>query len=179
MFSYTLYLLGRTELEIEEHALRRVIAQWFFMAALTGRYATSPESKMEFDLATFRSVRKGEDLIGLLKQMCDSTLTPDFWSITLPSELATSAGRSPSMFAYFAALNLLEAKVLFSNHSVAELMDPMTLANRAAIERHHLFPKKYLATIGIKGIRETNQIANFTLVEWGDNSAISDKAPKT
>jgi len=49
--------------------------------------------------------------------------------------------------------------------------------NRAAIERHHLFPKGYLKSIGITELRETNQIANFALVEWGDNADVSDRAP--
>ena len=34
-----------------------------------------------------------------------------------------------------------------------------------------------LQTIGIEGVRETNQIANYALVEWDDNIAISDVAP--
>jgi hypothetical protein len=177
LFSYTLYLLGRTEFGIEERVLRRVIAQWFFMAALTGRYSSSPESKMEFDLAELRTLNSGADFVARLRQIGDAILTSDFWSITLPNELATSAARSPSMFAYFAALNLLQAKALYSDHSVSDLLDPAVQAQRAAVERHHLFPKKFLASIGIDGTREVNQIANFTLVEWGDNADIFDDPP--
>jgi hypothetical protein len=177
LFSYTLYLLGRTEFGIEERVLRRVIAQWFFMAALTGRYSSSPESKMEFDLAELRALNSGADFVARLRQIGDAILTPDFWSITLPNELATSAARSPSMFAYFAALTLLQAKALYSDHSVSDLLDPAVQAQRAAVERHHLFPKKFLASIGIDGTREVNQIANFTLVEWGDNADIFNHPP--
>jgi len=72
---------------------------------------------------------------------------------------------------------LLNAKALFSRIPVAELLDPTVQAQRAAVERHHLFPKAYLATLGISDIRETNQIANYALVEWGDNASISDQAP--
>ncbi|PIR15861.1 MAG: hypothetical protein COV48_12025, partial [Elusimicrobia bacterium CG11_big_fil_rev_8_21_14_0_20_64_6] len=107
--SYVFYLLGRTEYKVEEYTLRRIIAQWFFMTALTGRYSSSPESKMEFDLARLRSVKTADEFVALLWQICEATLTSDFWSITLPNELATSAARSPSLFAYFAALNLLDA----------------------------------------------------------------------
>ena len=35
LFSYMLYLIGRTEYGVEESALRKVIAQWFFMSAVT------------------------------------------------------------------------------------------------------------------------------------------------
>jgi len=34
-----------------------------------------------------------------------------------------------------------------------------------------------LGTLKINEIRDTNQIANFALVEWNDNIAISDEAP--
>jgi len=60
---------------------------------------------------------------------------------------------------------------------VAELLDPTIRGQRAALERHHLFPKAHLKTLGIAGLRETNQIANFALVEWGDNTSISDQPP--
>lgn len=177
LFAYMLYLLGRTEYGVEEYELRRLIAQWFFMTALTGRYSSSPESTMEFDLARFRQVNHADAFVGTLRAICDATLTSDFWGITLPTELATSAARSPSMFAFFAALNLHEARVLFSDHKVSELMDPTTQAHRSSLERHHLFPKAYLANLGVTDTRETNQIANFTMVEWGDNTKIADKPP--
>src|SRR5690606_16065962 len=50
IFAYSLYLIGRTQFRIEEFDLRRLIAQWFFMTAITGRYSSSPETKQEFDL---------------------------------------------------------------------------------------------------------------------------------
>jgi hypothetical protein len=178
LFSYILYLLGRTEFGMGEHELRRLIATWFFMSALTGRYTNSPESRMEFDLAGLRGVRSAEALASVLRDICAGTLTNDYWSITLPMDLATSAARSPSLYAYVAALNLLDGCVLFSAHKVAELMDPTAQANRSAIERHHLFPKAHLAALGVTDMRETNQIANYALVEWGGNSAIGDRSPR-
>lgn len=177
LYSYVFYLIGRTEYGVEEYALRRVIAQWYFMANLTGRYTTSPESKMEFDLARLRTVKTADEFVLALRQVCDSLLTNDYWSMTLPIDLATSAARSPSLFAYFAAQSLLGAKVLFSQHKVADLLDPYTQAHRSSLERHHLFPKAFLKTQGITDSRDTNQIANFTMVEWGDNAKISDKPP--
>ena len=46
LFSYILYLIGRTEYRVPEFTLRQVIAQWFFMSAATRRYTGSPESAM-------------------------------------------------------------------------------------------------------------------------------------
>src|SRR5262249_1859087 len=43
---------------------------------------------------------------------------------------------------------------------------------------HHLFPRAYLNKLGIKDIRDINQIANFAVVEWPDNIKISEQAPK-
>jgi hypothetical protein len=60
---------------------------------------------------------------------------------------------------------------------VSDLLDPTMKAKKSAVERHHLFPKAYLNKSGITEIRDTNQIANFALVEWNDNIAISEEAP--
>ena len=177
LFSYILYLLGRTEFKLEEHRLRKLIAVWFFMSAITGRYTGSPESAMEFDLRRFNDITSKDEFEEVLLQVCQSTMTGDYWDITLPNELATAAAVSPSMFAYFAALNILDARVLFSKQKVSELMDPATHTHRSSLERHHLFPKAYLSSLGITQTREVNQIANFTMVEWSDNTQISDLPP--
>lgn len=177
LFAYILYLLGRTEFDVNEFHLRKGIARWFFMSALTGRYTSSPESRMEFDLARLRETQSGEQFLRMLSDICASTMTNDYWLITLPTELATSAAISPSKFAYFAALNILDAKALFSTQKTSDLMDASTTAPRAATEAHHLFPKGYLEKNGIKDSREKNQIANYALTEWGDNSEIGDRGP--
>lgn len=177
LFSYILYLMGKTEYGIDEFRLRNVIARWFFMSSLTGRFTGSPESAMEFDLARFREVKEGGEFINILERACDMPLTEDYWRITLPNDLATSSPRSPSLFAYNAALVLLDARALFSQLKVSELLDPVSKGNRDAVERHHLFPKGYLETQGITDLRETNQIANYAMVEWSDNMKISNYSP--
>lgn len=178
IFSYILYLLGRAEFNVPEPVLRQHIAQWFFMSALTGRYTSSPESAMQFDLTRLSGVENAAAFTAALRRVCEDTLTPDYWTIGVPTGLAKASASSPTMFAYFASLNLLDAQVLYSNMKTSELMDPALLSHRSALERHHLFPKKYLEKIGIKENREINQIANFALVEWSDNAKISLSAPK-
>ena len=177
IFAYVLYLIGRTEYKVDELTLRRVIARWFFMSSLTGRYTGSPESALESDLARLRDVSSAAGFVSILDRVCDANLTSDFWSITLPNELATSSPMSPSLFAYYAALVLLDARALFSDQKVRAMLDPSVHGTRSAVERHHLFPKAHLATQGITEIRDTNQIANFALVEWGDNGAIGGSPP--
>jgi hypothetical protein len=80
---------------------------------------------MEADLLRLRRVQGGSEFVQALQRICADTLTEDFWNIGLPNQLATSAGRSPSLFAYYAALNLLDAKALFSNLKISELLDPV------------------------------------------------------
>src|SRR5580704_2002717 len=132
---------------------------------------------MEFDLARLRVVKTPDEFLGIIHDICASALTNDFWSITLPSDLATSAARGPSIFAFFAALNVLDARALYSNHQVRELMDPAIHGTRNSLERHHLFPVAFLKTQGVTDQRDYNQIANFAIVEWGDNTAISATRP--
>ncbi len=177
LFAYQIYLLGRTEFGVEPFVLKQTVARWLFMSLLTGRYTSSPESRYEADLSILPSSNKPEDFVKALRNVEAATLTDDFWSTTLPLELATSASRSPSLFAYYAALVLCEAKALFSKSKVADLLDPPAIGNKKPLERHHLFPKRYLHKIGTAALRDTNQIANYALVEWDDNIAISDIPP--
>ncbi len=177
LFTYVFYLIGRTEYRVPEYDLRKVISRWFFMASVTGRYTASPESALEFDLAGLRHVNNATEFVENLNDKCDVAISSDFWTISLPNDLATSSSRSPSSFAYQAALVLLDASVLFSEAKVSDLLDPSLHPVRSLVERHHLFPKAYLEKLGISSVRETNQIANYALVEWGDNVAISNLAP--
>ena len=177
LYTYVIYLIGRTEYNLSGHRFRKIIAQWFFMVSLTGRYTGSAESAMESDLAKFRSVKEGEEFLQILQNICNLELTEDFWKISLPNALATSSPRSPSLFAYYSALVILGAKALFSELDIATLLDPAINSIKFAVDRHHLFPKAYLGKLGITDIRDTNQIANYALVEYGDNIKISDRAP--
>lgn len=178
MFAYTFYLIGRTEYKVEEFKLRQIIARWFFMSSLTGRFTGSPESAMEFDLARFRHVKEADEFVNELERICAEVFTDDYWSINLPNNLATSSSRSPSLYAFYASLVLLDANALFSKQKVSDLIDASIKSTRSALERHHLFPKAYLKSQGISDLRDTNQIANYAIIEWNDNSAISDADPR-
>ena len=177
IYTYVFFLIGKKHFATDPYDLRNLIARWFFMCSLTSRYSSSPETAMEQDLNRLRGIKDGAGFIAMMNQIIQDTLTEDFWSITLPNDLATSSARSPSLFAYQAALNLLDAHVLFSKMKVSELLDPALRARRSAIEKHHLFPKNYLKGIGVTDSAAINQIGNFALVEWGDNTDISDIAP--
>ena len=177
VFAYQLYLLGRTEYGIEGFKLRNAISRWLYMSLLTGRFTSSPESRMEQDLAELRELKTADQFLTRLGTVEAATLTDDYWTKTLPLDLATSASRSPALFGFYAAQTLLGAQALFSKGSVADLLDPPAQGRKKALERHHLFPKKYLKKQGFESVRDINQIANYALLEWDDNISISDSPP--
>jgi hypothetical protein len=177
VYVYTIFLLGKYDYGVEANDLRTVVARWFAFVSLTGRYTGSPETKMERDLALLRDVRTAQDFIQKLNHIIDTELTSDYWTITLPEALATSSSRSPELFAYYASLKILGAKGLFSALQISELLQEDLKEQRSPLERHHLFPRAYLERNGVNDQTKRNQIANYALVEWGDNNDIADQAP--
>jgi hypothetical protein len=179
LYSYALWLIGRVDYQVPLDRLKEVIARWFFMAHSTGRYSGSFETRFEADVARLAGVPTGnaDGFVTTLERVIDDTMTADYWSITLPNELATSAAKSPALLAYIAALNIHDADVLLSSSKVRSRLDPAIVLKKG-IERHHLFPKGYLkAVMNVSDKKRVNQIANFALVDWSDNIAISDLAP--
>ncbi len=178
VYTYAMWLIGKMDYCVDPYYLREVMARWFFMVALKGRYTGSPESRMEQDLALLWAIDTAEGFVKVLDQQINAIFTRDYWEVTLPNELETAAARSTGQFAFYAALCLLDANVLYSKMKVSELLDPTIKSKKKALERHHLFPQRYLQKIGTSVKHLINQTANYALVEWSDNIAISDKAPK-
>lgn len=177
-YTYILFLIGRIDLKVNANTLGQVIGRWYFMASITSRYTGgSPESLMERDLAALRGVASSSDFLAWIEREITAELTPDFWSVNLPNRLDTSSATSPLLNAYLASLNLFDARALFSKKRTRDVLDPAIKSTKSAVERHHLYPKSYLGDLGFNSLRETNQIANYALVEWNDNIAISDSPP--
>lgn len=178
IYAYVLWLIGKCAFGLDLKTLRRVIARWFFMAHTTGRYTSSPESQIEADLSRLVALAPGDaqGFCDELDRIVRSNFTGDYWDISLPNRLDTSGAKSPVLLAYWAALNLLDAEVLFSGQKIRELLDPSLTAPRS-IERHHLFPKAYLATKGITARNQVNAIANMAFLDWPENVAIGVDSP--
>ena len=177
IFTYVHYLAGKIRFGLPEHQLDRLIGKWFYANTLTRRYTYAPETSLESDLNVLKGIPDGSAFAATLNRFMDDSLTNDFWEITLPNDLETSAGRSPGLFAYYAAQNALHAPVLFSSKKMPELFDPVLQSTRKPLERHHLFPRAWLAGLGVEDKKQYNQVANFAHVEWPDNMDISDSAP--
>ncbi len=178
IYTYILWLIGRVDFGLEPKELRPVMSRWFFMAQTTGRYTSSPESQLESDIGRIDALEpgNGEAFCAELDRIVRSNFTGDYWDISLPNRLDTSSPRSPALYAYWAALNLLDAELLFSEMRVRDLLDPAVTAPRS-IERHHLFPKKFLKDKGISSTRQINAIANMSFLDWPENATISADDP--
>ncbi len=180
IFAYMLWLIGRCDFGLDFKTLRGVIARWFFMSHTTGRYTGSYESQIEADLGRLAALADGggQAFCDELDRLVQATFTTDYWDISLPNRLDTSAARSPVLSAYQASLNLLDAEALFSDLRIRDLLDPAATAPRS-VERHHLFPKAHLRDKGITGVRQVNAIANMAYLDWPDNAHISADDPLT
>lgn len=110
----------------------------------------------------------------------EERLTNDYFDITLIGSegLAVSGRGNNAWNAYVAALNILNAKILFSksNLLVSKLFEPGTDGKRKSLEKHHLFPKAYLKMLGYNDAK-INQMANYAFIDWKDNMEILDEAP--
>lgn len=178
IYTYILWMIGKRDFGLDIKKLRGVIGRWFFMAHTTGRYTSSPESQIEADLGRVTALEPndGEAFCVDLDRIVRSNFTGDYWDISLPNRLDTSSARSPVLYAYWAALNLLDAELLFSKLRIRELLDPNVTAPRS-IERHHLFPKAYLAAQDIRSTRQVNAIANMAFLDWPENVTIGANNP--
>ena len=177
-YCYAFYLLGKLQCSIDEKTLGRAISRWFYGVSLTGRYTGSSESVMEEDLNRIKELTEPQEFIEILDSILASTLTGDYWTITLPAQLETSASKGRALAAYHAAQILLDAPALFSDKKIGDLLDPALKTTKQAIEKHHLFPKAWLEHAGVKDKKQINQVANLAYVEWPDNIGISATPPK-
>lgn len=180
LYTYALWLLGRVEHGVPIDRLRELMACWFFMSQLTGRYTSSPETRIQEDISRLDGLSDGsaDGFVAAMNGQIEAAVPPDWWRVTLPENLDTSATNGPSYAGYIAALNVLDADALLSTMKVKDWITPNRRLAKG-IERHHLFPKGYLkSALGISAPKRVNQVANQALVEWSDNIRISDKPPR-
>lgn len=166
-FAYTLYLLLQercSEWGIGKIEIKNLVRRWFVLSTLTGRYAGSPESKMDRDL-------RGIDEKGFRSYLADveaAELSDAFWTVSLVQSLETSSNSHPCFNVFRAAQVFFNDKSLLSSTPVAQLVGNGDI--------HHIFPKEYLKQNGLgKGLY--NQIANYTYLETPVNISIGKRAP--
>lgn len=175
--AYALYLVGKLQCHMDQHALERIVGRWFFATALTSRYSGQSETTFEADLSLVTEAHSADSFADALENALSHMLTSDFWAIRLPDQLDIATNQSPTVSAYVASQNLLGAPVLFSHKRIFEALDPSVRGTKKALEFHHLFPRKWLEENVSKDAKTLNQAANFALLEWPDNVSIGGKQP--
>ncbi|EFZ36599.1 hypothetical protein HMPREF0663_11512 [Hoylesella oralis ATCC 33269] len=179
IFSYMLYLIGKLEYKVESVRLNKLMRKWVFMATIRGYYTDSPESTVERQFADLRSVTTANDFVSFLENEISNNFTDDYFKYNLINDLETSSVTSPIWYGYVASLNVLNYPMLFSTTPTSKYFITGASGPKASIDIHHIFPKHYLATIGIEDDRDRNQIANYTYLDYSTNIDISDNPPAT
>lgn len=177
IFSYVFYLMGKYEYSVQPNILRKVITRWIFMTTITSFYSNSPESTVERQLADLRNINSADDFIAYIDNTIKLRMSETYFSIELVKDLTTSSASSPIWYGYIASINVLGTTMLFSNTPQSYFWRLGADGDKKSIDKHHIFPKHFLETIGIVDDRERNQLANFTYLDYQTNIDISDDAP--
>lgn len=181
-YSYALYLIAKYRFDASYNENMHLTSLWFYYASLVSLYTGSFESTVENHLNSIKEIKTLEEYKQFVLTRVEERLTNDYFDITLTGSegLAVSGRGNNAWNAYVAALNVLNAKILFSksNLLVSKLFEPGTDGNRKSPEKHHLFPKAYLKSLGFNDSK-INQMANYAFIDWKDNMEILDDAPSS
>lgn len=179
-YAYAFYLIAKYRFNASYNENMVITAKWFFYASLLSVYSGSFESTMEGHLNAIKGLTTFDEYKEFINKKITERFTKDYFDVTLVGSegLAVSGKGNPAWNAYCAALNILDAHILFSkgNLLISKLYEPGVDGNRKSLEKHHLFPKAYLKTLGYKD-SNINQMANYAYIDWKDNMEILDEAP--
>lgn len=179
-YSYAFYLIAKHRFRASYNENMHLTSLWFYYASLVSLYTGSFESMVESHLNSIKDLTTLDEYKNFILSRVNERLTNDYFDITLVGSegLAVSGKGNNAWNAYVAALNIMNAKILFSksNLLVSKLFEPGTDGNRKSLEKHHLFPKAYLKAQGYTDAK-INQMANYAFIDWKDNMDILDDAP--
>ena len=179
-YSYALYLIAKHRFNVSYNENMHLSSLWFFYASLISLYTGSFESTVENHLNSIKELTNVDEYKEFVLSRVNERLTNDYFDITLVGSegLAVSGRGNNAWNAYVASLNILNAGILFSksNLFVSKLFEPGTDGKRKSLEKHHLFPKAYLKSMGYSDAK-INQMANYAYIDWKDNMDILDDAP--
>lgn len=179
-YTYALYLIAKHRFNASYNENMHITSLWFFYVSLDSLYTGSFESTFENQLNAIKNLNSFSEYKNFVLQRVNERLTNDYFSTELPGTrgFAVSGKGNNAWNAYIASLNILNTKILFSksNLIVSKLFEVGTDGNRKSLEKHHLFPKAYLKSLG-KNDSEINQMANYAFIDWKDNMEILDEAP--
>jgi len=138
------------------------LRRWFWFCSFTQRYKAGTNKLVMADLEGMQQLANGEAVFDALEATIDTSLFKKTWRIN-----STAAKAAICLLAQYEPRSFLTG-------AAVDLSDAMAAYN--AREFHHIYPKAFLADLGI-GFHEANVIANICLLTSGDNKAISDRNP--
>ncbi|MGO4928042.1 DUF262 domain-containing protein [Aerococcaceae bacterium DSM 109653] len=165
-FAYALFLLLR-EKGYADHIVQKVVRKWYVLATLTGKYSSSPESQIDFDIKRFNE----QDPEVYLHRTEQGELGDSYWETILPDNYNTNSIRSPYFNVFLMAQVFNKTKAFLSDKITVQQL----LEERGDL--HHIFPKNYLVKNGFKQ-NQYNQLSNYVYAEQPINIRISNHAPK-
>lgn len=165
-FAYILYLTLRRD-GVDSATIERYVRRWYVMSVLTGRYSSSPESQIDFDIRRIDEVGIEEHAAAVI----DYQLSDAFWEGELLQGLQTSVASSPYWHVFRAAqVKMNDRGFLSRDLTVRELVEYKS-------DVHHIFPRDYLKREAGMTRGQYNQIANYVIAQTEINIAISNKPP--
>ncbi len=152
--------------------MKKRMLKWFLIASFNGIYSSSPNNKIEEDLAIVRANRKNfplDDLLSAMKQR--------------PPHLNTIAKTDVIQNAYYNVLRgrtgkeyLMILDILLYRNNATDWASKPVISEQAAI--HHLFPREFLKANGETRDIMINCLANLTFISPSVNSEIGDESPE-
>ena len=177
VYSYALYLLGKFRFNVPTGQLRRAITRYIFTVTITAVYSGSTETVFEGQLSELSNCHTAEDFLAYIDSFIATRLTESYFDVTLPDELKTSSTQSPAWCAFVASQIVLGSQVWLGTTTVSTLLSIGSSGSKRAYDKHHIFPKNHLNSIGIDNKIERNQVANYVFIDYQTNIEISDKSP--
>lgn len=177
IYSYALYLLGKYKFDVPANKLRRALTRYIFTVTINATYSGSSETMFEGQLAELKNCSTPEDFLGYIDNFIATRFTESYFDVTLPDELKTSSTQAPTWCAFVASQIVLGTQVWLGTSTVSTLLSVGSSGTKRAYDKHHIFPKNYLNSIGIDKTVDRNQVANFVFIDYQSNIEISDKSP--
>lgn len=165
-FAYILFLKLR-EKGLHVNVINSVVAKWYVMSLLTGRYSTSAETQFDADIKQIS--RDGVEK--MFESIEAAQLSDAYWNIQLVQELSKASVNN-------VFLNLFFASQIKANDK-GFLSSDITVGNMVSQKGdiHHLFPREYLKANRFDR-NQYNQVANFVYLQSDINIRIGKKMPK-
>jgi hypothetical protein len=138
------------------------LRRWFWFCSFTQRYKAGTNTFVMADIDSMHQLAEGKPVFDSLDADIDVALFKKTWRIN-----STAAKAAICLLAQLKPLSFLTG-------SVVDLGSVLAAYN--AREFHHVYPKAFLATLGI-GFHEANVIANVCLLTSSDNKEITDRNP--